>query len=220
MSLALAYRPPAPPGSLADNGNTAMLLDSLANLEGQVVLAGDFNFPNIDWERSWSESEGEVEFLNLIGDKFWTQLVRGPTQQSGNTLDLVIPSSVELIAEVETLDSLGSSDHNRLEITLVGPAKDRSSKEPVPDWGKANYEAMGQTLQAVCWEELFKEKRGKECMDIFYQQVHAASTAHIPMKLRRTCSRAAWMTKSIMRMVRRKKRCWRAYQDHQQVGGV
>ena len=216
LTLALAYRPPAPPGSMADNGNSARLLNTLANLEGQVVIAGDFNFPNIDWERSWSDSEGEVEFLNLIGDKFWTQLVRGPTQQSGNTLDLVIPSSEELIAEVETLDPLGSSDHSMLEITLVGPAKDRSSKEPVPDWGKANYEAMGQTLQAVDWEELFEGKDGKECMNLFYEQLHAASSAHIPMKLRRTRSRPAWMTKSIMRIVRKKKICWRAYQDHQQ----
>ena len=80
-----------------------------------MVIVGDFNFPGIDWDRWWSDNEGEQEFLSMLGDKFWTQTVRGPTQQSGNTLDLVIPSSEELIAEVETLDHLGTSDHNKLE---------------------------------------------------------------------------------------------------------
>ena len=133
--MVLTYRPPAPPGSATDNGNTARLMKTLAGLEGQGVIGGDFNFHGIDWDRWWSDNEGEQEFLSMLGDKFWTQTVRGPTQQSGNTLDLVIPSSEELIAEVETLDHLGTSDHNKLEITLVGPAKDRSSKEKVPDWG-------------------------------------------------------------------------------------
>ena len=214
--MVLAYRPPAPPGSATDNGNTARLMKTLAGLEGQVVIVGDFNFPGIDWDRWWSDNEGELEFLSMLGDKFWTQTVRGPTQQSGNTLDLVIPSSEELIAEVETLDHLGTSDHNKLEITLVGPAKDRSSKEKVPDWGKANYEALGQTLAGVDWEELFKDKKGKECMNLFYEKVYSATSAHIPMKPRRTSNRPAWMTKGIMKLVRRKKRCWRAYQDHQQ----
>ena len=56
-------------------------------------------------------------------------------------------------------------------------------------------------------EELFKDKKGKECIDIFCEKVHSVTSAHIPTKPRRTSDRPAWMTKGIMKLVRKKKRC-------------
>ena len=74
LNMVMVYRPPRDPGSEADAGNTASLLQSLNSLEGNVVIFGDFNMPGIDWERAWSSSAGETMLLDMLGDKFWHQL--------------------------------------------------------------------------------------------------------------------------------------------------
>ena len=72
-----------------DGGNTARMCQALAKLEGNVVIVGDFYMKGIDWDLWWSASNGENILLDILKDKFWTQLVRGPTHVDGNTLDLV-----------------------------------------------------------------------------------------------------------------------------------
>ena len=84
-----------------------------------------------------------------MGDLFWDQLVRGPTHRLGDTLDLCMTSSPELVAGVQVTAPLGNSDHRGLEVNEVGRAPDRSSKEEVPDWYKANMQGMRERLGEV-----------------------------------------------------------------------
>ena len=157
--------------------------------------------------------------LTLLQNKFWTQLVRGPTHVDGNTLDLVIPSTTELVAKVEVMDYLGPGcDHNMILTNLVGPARDQTTKEEVPDWSKADYNAMREAFEAVNWEEEFSDKGGEECMDLFYSVIQRETDKCIPKKMRRIGSRPIWMNKNILRMIRKKKRIWKAYssQDYYQ----
>ena len=217
--LVLVYRPPTTPGSEADNGNTLRMCEVLGKLEGNVLTVGDFNMRGIDWDIGWSASAGENMLLDLIGDKFWTQLVRGPTHVEGNTLDLVIPSSPELVVGVETLECLGSGDHNMLLVSLAGPDCEQSSKEMIPDWSKADYDAIKVAIEKVDWVEEFKYKSGLDCMDIFYDVIMRETENGIPKKLRRASSKPIWMNKNIMRLVRRKKRLWRTYTSHHYYRG-
>ena len=134
---------------------------ALAMLDGSVVIVGDFNMKGIEWDLGWSASSGENMLLELLQNKFWTQLIRGPTHVDGNTLDLVITSSPELVASTEVLDYLGPGcDHNMILTNLVGPVRDENTKEEVPDWSKADYNAMREALAAVNWEEEFRDKQG------------------------------------------------------------
>ena len=211
IKLILVYRPPEAPGSQGDGGNTERLLNLIRRQGGRVVVMGDFNLPGINWDRWWSASAGERMVLDTLGDMFWHQLVRGPTHRLGNTLDLCLTSSLELVAGVEVIAPLGNSDHNGLEVTLLGKAPDRSSREEVPDWAKANMEGMREKLGEVDWEVEFGQMGGKECMDKFYQVVDKITKECVPTKWRRAGSRPLWMTQNIMRMLRRKRRLWRAY---------
>ena len=55
----------------------------------------------------------------------------------------MITSSPELVASTEVLDYLGPGcDHNMILTNLVGPVRDENTKEEVPDWSKADYNAM------------------------------------------------------------------------------
>ena len=39
--------------------------------------------------------------MDMLGDKFWYQVVMGPTHRNDNTLDLCTPSSEELVRKVK-----------------------------------------------------------------------------------------------------------------------
>jgi hypothetical protein len=106
----------------------------MRTLRGRVVVVGDFNLPHVEWDRGWSTCGGERMVLDTMADMFWHQLVRGPTHRLGNTLDLCMTSSLELVAGVEVIAPLGNSDHSGLGVEIVGMPTDRSTKEEVPDW--------------------------------------------------------------------------------------
>ena len=211
IKLVLVYRPPETPGSPADGGNTGRLCSLLRSLGGRTVVLGDFNLPGIDWTRSWSPSAGERMVLETMGDMFWEQMVREPTHRQGNTLDLCLTSSLELVAGVEVVAPLGNSDHMGLEVSLVGRAPDVSTKEEVPDWARADLQGMREKLGMVVWEEEFGQLSGAECMGKFYEVLDRVTRECVPTKLRRAGSKPLWMNPNIMRMLRRKRRLWRAY---------
>ena len=95
MKIVLVYRPPGTPGGLGEGGNTERLCNLLRGLRGRTLVVGDFNLPHTDWDRGWSRCGGEMLVVDTVGDMFWSQLVRGPTHRLGNTLDLVMTSSLE-----------------------------------------------------------------------------------------------------------------------------
>ena len=93
-----------------------------------------------------------MRVLDMLGDIFWSQLVRGPTHRDGNTLDLCI-SSPELVAGVEVIQPLGTSDHSGLEVNIIWNTADGTTMEEVPDWGKADMMTMKTKLSEVVWED-------------------------------------------------------------------
>jgi hypothetical protein len=177
-----------------------------------VVVVGDFNMPGIDWVRGWSAREGERMLIDTVEDKFWSQMVTVPTHRLGNILDLCLVSSVELVSGVEVVAPLGSSDHYGVEVNLMGmTGGDGSSKEEVPDWAKADMDALSDRLGEVDWMTEFGQLDGLECMDRFYEVLDTITKECVPTRLRRTKNRPLWMNRNIMRMLRRKRRLWRAY---------
>ena len=83
--------------------------------------------------------------------------------------------------------------------------------EEIPDYSKADYSAMLSALEVINWEDEFRDKGGQECLDIFYDVVQRETVRCIPKKLRRKSSRPMWMSKNIMRLLRKKRRLWRNY---------
>ena len=213
VKLILVYRPPETPGSQADKGNTERLCRLLRKQQGKVVICGDFNLPKVDWDRGWSNCAGERMVVDTLHDMFWHQLVKEPTHRLGNLLDLCVTSSLELIAGVEVVEPLGASDHKGLEVNLLGATADRTTKELVPDWAKANMVKMREMLGETEWGVELDQLGGVESMDKFYSLVDKVTLECVPRKLRRTSNKPLWMTSNIMRMLRKKRRLWRAYTE-------
>ena len=210
LKCVVIYRPPRLPFSAEDGNNTASLCALLENLSGEVVVVGDFNLPGIEWERLHSDSPGERVVLEVIQGLFWTQHVDFATHEDGNILDLVLDSG-GLVTGVWDEGRLGGADHSMLKIELAGPAREQDNKELVPDWTKADMEGMKASIMTINWEEKLKGKTGLERWEVVKDIIKEETDRCVPKKARRIGTKPIWMNRNILRLIRKKRRLWRAY---------
>ena len=101
--LCLVYIPPAPePASVYSIIN---FLSSIVDRHN-IILLGDFNFPDINWDNLTSSSHLSNFFCDFVFDNNLLQFVKSPTHCKGNILDLILSNSPDLIYDV----SVHSSD--------------------------------------------------------------------------------------------------------------
>ena len=118
------------------------ILSMLRSLSGKhVVVMGDFNYPNIDWNTFDSDAVGGA-FIDVILGNFWTQHVLSPTRE-GNILDLVLSTEEGMIENITVDEHLANSDHNIVCFNLVAETKIDYVNQTRYDYKKviiANYE--------------------------------------------------------------------------------
>ena len=81
-------------------------------------MAGDFNYPDINWDTvesvKYSEQTSQIVF-DAVRDSFLhqhvTQSTRYRHEQNPSTLDIVLTSEENMISHINYLPGLGLSDH-------------------------------------------------------------------------------------------------------------
>ena len=134
----------------------------------------------------------------------------GKGGRDGKTLDLALSNSPELVVGVEDLGLF--SDHRMFAVDLVYPESSTGqTHEMVPDWSKADIEQIAANLKAIDWD---KELEGKDAIaswDFVKEVIDRETESCVPKKRRRTGCRPLWMTRNVMRLIRKKRRVWRWY---------
>ena len=96
-------------------------------------------------------------------------------------------------------------------VDIVGPALERDSVEMVPDWAKADMDGLRQAISEIDWAERLEGKTGLESWELMKKVIQEETDRCVPLKKRRTSSRPIWMNKNILRIIRKKRRLWKAY---------
>jgi len=136
-----------------------MIKNACKFVADELIIVGDFNFRDINWDKweSVNNSKTENMFLSELRDNFLLQHVNMPTRARGthtpHILDLVITKD-ESIESIEYLAPLGKSDHAVLIITcdIRGQASDAKDRL---NYNKGDYEAMRKSLKTD-WDALFE----------------------------------------------------------------
>ena len=76
------------------------------------------------------------QFYECVQDFFLYQHVHAPTR-GGNILDLILSTEQNMVENVEVVESLGSSDHNSIEFSVITQVQQKESKESAPDFRRA-----------------------------------------------------------------------------------
>ena len=107
----VVYRPPS--NSLEMNACLLELISDLS-IDEEVIIAGDFNLPSVDWStnppKASSPTDRDVlDAFNALGLSQWVHESTYP--RSGNILDLILTSETDRIGLSSVLSSLPGCDH-------------------------------------------------------------------------------------------------------------
>jgi len=81
----------------------------------RVVVMGEFNFPNIDWNLFSSNSLDGADFIGCVLEGFLTHYVDTPTRGEA-TLDLVLRNEPGQMLDLLVGELFGVSDHTSISV--------------------------------------------------------------------------------------------------------
>ena len=85
-----------------------------------------------------------------------TQMVEFVTHTKGNTLDLVLTNIPERITDVQDVGRLGRSDHVMIMTKVSVKKEQKTEREGLPDWRKADWDSMRKSLGKEDWRLLLQ----------------------------------------------------------------
>ena len=110
------YRPPNAPDSCL-----SILEASIQSIStnSTVVLCGDFNIHNIDWNfiTPTSSDKAAVNLCSIVNNFSFQQLILEPIR-AANILDLLLTNNSAAITSVDIIGSLPGCDHEALKFSL------------------------------------------------------------------------------------------------------
>lgn len=164
----------------------------------QVILLGDFNFPDIVWSALDSSSLGSDLFCEFIFDHDLVQLIDVPTHNKGNLLDLVLSNSDSLVHDlfVDSHSTLPSfSDHYIISFSISCSTNKRPRSQPkfVFDYSKADYEGLCSYLLDVDFSCCLNSSEIETVWLVFYDIVKYAMNIFIPKVRLRSHQRPKWI---------------------------
>ena len=153
LLVLIVYR--SPHSDTVNNQGLLCLLDEFLALRGTKIILGDFNLPNIIWDRmhtTMGNVNFEYLFLQYVLDNYLIQSVDKPTrfrnQQKMNILNLILSPSEYLVSNLTYRAPLGKSDHSVIcfDCNLLCPAGRYNTPINKYIFAKGKYSLMNEYL--------------------------------------------------------------------------
>ena len=152
------YRNPDANNELYDCLLTAMASIQSVDIKASFIFVGDLNAHHQEWLGSISPTNrnglAALDFSNLSGCE---QLIRGPTHNSGNCLDIVL-TNMPGVVEASVLAPIGTSDHNAIhcKICLEFTIPDITISRQVYLKSRVNWDNVCMDVDRIHWNTIFK----------------------------------------------------------------
>ena len=143
------------PNSTTENNDALnTLLGHLSNYDYKyTVIAGDMNYPKIDWEYMTTKSnhvDKEFKFVEAVRDSFNTQIVDRPTRGRGSDnpslLDIILVNDITIVQNLEHMSPLGKSDHAVLKLTLNCQCAKTTHTKTRYSYDKGDYHKLRENM--------------------------------------------------------------------------
>ncbi|VDI20975.1 Hypothetical predicted protein [Mytilus galloprovincialis] len=169
------YRSPSNQNSCL---NIIGLLNEAARLYNNILITGDFNMRDIDWN-FWttphSEDHYEHTFIEALRDNFLYQHIDKPTRfrenQMCRTLDLVITKDESNIDNINIDAPLGLSDHATITFDFLYSFNEYETGKSKYKYSKCDFEKFSEDFSNFDWDSSFEDKDISEMWKIFYEKI-------------------------------------------------
>lgn len=132
-----------------------------------------------------------------------------PTHTKGNILDLIMTNCSEKIIEVSDAGRLGKSDHCILKMIVDFQPTSQCRQGSRYNWSRADIDTMQSDMTRVHWRETLQGRTIESAWTLFKDTLSQTVEKNVPKCGIRTQLRNPWMTRDILRLIRRKRRKWR-----------
>eukprot|EP00745_Piridium_sociabile_P043063 TRINITY_DN87471_c0_g3_i3.p1 TRINITY_DN87471_c0_g3~~TRINITY_DN87471_c0_g3_i3.p1 ORF type:complete len:950 (+),score=231.72 TRINITY_DN87471_c0_g3_i3:692-3541(+) len=220
ITVGLLYRSPSTENPAAEENNESLnrLLVKVAEKKPQhLLLIGDFNHKDIDWEQDRSlkgETHATSKFFRATKEAFLIQHQREPTRyregQHPTLDDLVMTNREDMINDISIAPALGKSDHVVLIINLSSVHQETRKKEHY-NFAKANIEEMRKNLEEIRWEDELEPLSVGEAWDKLRSELDKITERHVPKTGGSRASRKKWLNGGTLNTVRQKHKLYRRW---------
>ena len=175
-----------------------LYLSNLITLRDHIILVGDFNFPDINWDTLSGSSLSSKSFCDFVFQNNLSQLVHSPTHLKGSILDLVLTNSDELLSNVEVIPphhSL-SSDHYIIsfQLSLLKSLTPRQKPRYVFDFPKANLTGLCNFLLDFDFSSCLASVNTEYVWSAIKQAIYTGMDQFIPKVRIRSHQYPIWFT--------------------------
>ena len=117
ITFCVTYVPPSCTAVYYDSLFDFLL--QLHHVSDKMIILGDFNFPDIDWDTLSGHFPASNQFCDLVFKTGLSQLIDQPTHIHGNILDLLLTNLDDNISHLQiNSDQLLTSDHYSITLSL------------------------------------------------------------------------------------------------------
>ena len=129
-----------------------------APADKDVLIMGDFNYPNIDWKTGTAYHFADPDthdFIQTIEDCFYSQHVLCPTRKDA-ILDIILSRDPDLVSNVTVIHNLGNSDHNMVYFSVHYEHEISNVNRIIRYFNKGNFDSMKDILAHTDWDSLME----------------------------------------------------------------
>ena len=179
-----------------------------------IILAGDFNCPHIDWEQNVlkpnaCDPEVQKTIINVTSNALLTQIHREPTRLS-NILDITFVSNSSLLKSSKSIPGL--SDHHMVVADFETiPQRSKPMKRSVYRFQKADWDKIkaDMDLLAKDIESMYDNNSTvNDLWEFFKDMLKKSMDKHIPTSSLNKKNKLPWINRRILKLIKEKKKAY------------
>ena len=182
------------------------------------VMTGDFNCHHREWlsSKSPTDAEGRAAYEFCCTHDL-SQIVDGPTHQSGNRLELIITDAPNMISTTAIDHNIGTSDHYLVQALLeASPLSETPPPRQVWLYNKADWDGLRNKLAAAPWNTCLNKDNPEEACSKITNTITDAMHQFIPQKSTSSfVDYPAWWNESCDKALKMKDKAWRRWKANQ-----
>lgn len=206
LRLCCAYR--SPMCSVMATDELPLFLNEHMEQHMPIIIAGDFNMPNVDWNSSGLHIRGPFsKIVGFIAENSLSQMVSSSTR-GDNLLDLVFTNNPNDVSLCQIGPPFALSDHCSVEFSFRIRNYNRSNIKYVKDFAHADYDIINRSIAGIDWTLQFSKCSSVDHMyQLFVEHVHSVIDNFVPV--RRVRNSNTFYPKFVRSNIKKVRKSWK-----------
>ena len=214
ITICVTYIPPNSPKVYCDD-----LFNFLLNCQAasdKLIILGDFNFPDIDWDTLSGHSPNSNQFCDMIFQANLSQLIDGPTHIHGNILDLLLTNMEDNIYQLQIFpDHLLLSDHYNITFQVsTCYTSSKSTSYLSFNYTKGDYQGLHQHLLLCDFTTCYLSHDIELVWSTIEHLIIDAMQLFIPVRKIHANQHPPWFNSDIRHNIKQLRTLRRRYKQH------